>query len=110
VTLSEVRLYDGKRELQRAPAWRVRARRSVDRATRLRWLGTTQWRSNQSLFAGMSVEVNIGAPQSGSRWAQSSAVEQNSRVRSGDGGPRVALAEQPAIREMPPPLGLRRAA
>jgi hypothetical protein len=114
-SLSEVRLYDGKRELPRDPDWRLRAhpfpwtvQLAFDADT------ITRWQSNESLFVGMSVEVQFGLARQLDRvWAESSIEEQSSRVRleglttAGEWKP---LSHAPLIRESPPPLGLRRAA
>ncbi|HZO52235.1 MAG TPA: hypothetical protein VFB63_05945 [Bryobacteraceae bacterium] len=113
--LSEVRLYAGKRELPRETNWRLRAK-PFPWTVQAAFDGSelTKWQSNQSLFPGMFVEVDLGTTRTVDRvWAQSPAVEQNSRVRLEGldaGGTWVVLAPEPVVRELPPPLGLRRAA
>lgn len=114
-SLSEVRLYDGKRELPREPDWRLRAHPFPWTVQLAFDAGPiTRWQSNQSLFNGMSVEIQFNATREVSRvWAESSAEEQNSRVRLEGltpAGAWMTLTASPVLRESPPPLGLRRAA
>lgn len=113
--LSEVRLYSDKRELPREPKWRLRAYpfpwtvQSAFDGSEL-----TKWQSNQPLFAGMFVEVDLASPQRIDRvWAQSPTVEQHSHVRLEGldaSGKWSVLATTPTLREVPPPLAVRRAA
>ena len=114
-SLAEVRLYEGRRELPREPAWRLRAH-PFPWTIQLAFDGDviTRWQSNQSLFPGMWVEIQTGGARRLDRvWAQTSIEEQNSRVKLeglDTSGRWSTIAAEPVVREAPPPLGLRRAA
>ena len=114
-SIAEFRIFSRGRELARAPEWRLRARPNpwyvqlaFDNSL------VTRWSSAQTIYPGMSVEVDFGRPEtldavrlecSHDQWKV--RVKLEGQDASGNWQP---LAAAPELREGPPILGLRRQA
>ncbi len=62
--VNELRVWQGERELERRPAWRLRAHPNPwDVEMAFDNTLVTRWRSWQARLAGMYLEVNLGAPE-----------------------------------------------
>jgi Dolichyl-phosphate-mannose-protein mannosyltransferase len=113
-SIHELRLYDGERELPRAPQWRLTARpypwtiqSAFDNSL------ATFWLCGESLRPGQFVEIDFGSDTVLDTAVMEAAPNQTPlrlrlEGRSGAGNWRV-LAAAPAISDAPRPLGLRRA-
>jgi hypothetical protein len=114
-SIAEFRVLSGSAELARSPGWRLRAspnpwdvQRAFDGSP------ATRWRSWQSLFDGMFVEVDLGEEATVDGVELDSAADQwhiRLRLEGTDeqGGWRT-LAEAPTETRRDPPPGLRRMA
>jgi hypothetical protein len=113
--VTELRIFDGDRELRREPGWRLRAhpnpwdvQQAFDNSP------ATRWRSRQSLFSGMFLDVNFDR----ARTADSVLIEcshDQSKIRlklegRSARGAWLQLANAPEETDAPPLLGMRRAA
>ncbi len=114
-SVGELRFFHAEGELVRHPRWRLRAHPNPwDVQMAFDNSPATRWRSWQTLFAGMFIEVDFGRPERVDRVTLECARDQH-RVRlrvegrSASGQWRL-LSDQPEEAETPPPLGLRRAA
>lgn len=114
-SVGELRVFDGNRELPREPGWRLRAHPNPwDVQLAFDNSPVTRWRSWQSLFSGMFLDVDFG----GVRTAGSVLVEcshDQSKIKlklegRDAGGAWRPLAAAPEESDAPPLLGLRRAA
>jgi len=114
-TIHELRLFDGARELDRNPAWRLTAdpypwgiQDAFDNSP------VTMWRSGEVLRPGMFVEVDFHRAEEADSVLIETAPDQpglrlklEGRDASGTWKP---LADAPRTYDSAPPLGLRRAA
>ncbi|MCS7313829.1 MAG: glycosyltransferase family 39 protein [Bryobacterales bacterium] len=114
-SVGELRLFLGERELPRRPLWRLRARpKPWDVQMAFDNSPATRWRSWQTLEPGMFVEVELPRAERLDRVVVECSRDQyRTRLRL-EGRPpsgqwRV-LDDQPQEAELPPPIGLRRAA
>ena len=114
-SVSELRVFEGLRELPRSPIWRLRAwpdpwdvQSAFDNSP------VTRWRSWQALFPGMFLEVDFGKPTtidsvrldcSGDQYLVRTKLEGQE-----PSGTWKTLADSPQQAELPPPPRLRRAA
>jgi len=114
-SVGELRIFQGERELARRPLWRLRARPNPwDVQLAFDNSPATRWRSWQILYPGMFLEVHFPRPQRVDRVAVECSRDQyrirlrlEGRLPSGQWRP---LGDAPEEAELPPPLGLRRAA
>jgi len=114
-SVGEMRLFRGERELPRHPLWRLRAwPKPWDVQLAFDNSPATRWRSWQTLEPGMFVEVEFHRPQTLDRVVLECSRDQyRSRVRLEGklpSGEWRRLDDEPDVAELPPPLGLRRAA
>jgi len=114
-SVSELRVFDGPRECARAPQWRLRAHPNPFEV-QLAFDNTpvTRWRSWQSLFPGMYLEIDFGGPlRADSVVLECTPDQWYSRPRVVGqlaSGQWKTLAENFQLAEVPAPPGLRRAA
>ncbi|MGC8795346.1 MAG: hypothetical protein ACP5U2_18385, partial [Bryobacteraceae bacterium] len=114
-SVGEMRVFRGQRELPRRPLWRLRAwPKPWDVQLAFDSSPATRWRSWQALEPGMFVEIQFDRPQKLDRVTLECSRDQ-SRIRVRlegrlSSGQWRVLAEAPDEDELPPPLGLRRAA
>jgi len=114
-SVGEMRVFRGERELARRPLWRLRAwPKPWDVQMAFDNSPATRWRSWQTLEPDMFVEVEFHKPLTldrvvleCSRDQYRSRVGLEGRLPSGEWR---RLDDEPDIAELPPPLGLRRAA
>jgi hypothetical protein len=114
-SVTELRVFLNEEELPRSPFWRLRAQPNpFDVQMAFDNSPVTRWRSWQSLFPGMFVEVDFGrAEKLDTVVLEASADQHKIRLKlegqdaSGNWG---TLLEAPQQAELPPPSGLRRAA
>jgi len=114
-SVSELRVFEGLRELPRSPIWRLRAWPNPwDVQSAFDNSPVTRWRSWQSLFSGMFLEVDFGRPTtidsvrldcSGDQYLVRMKLEGQE-----PSGTWKTLADSPQQAELPPPPRLRRAA
>lgn len=107
-SVSEVRVFDGKRELPRAPAWRITARPfpwdipfAFDNSP------LTRWRSWEAIRPGMFIDVDFGEPTQISEVRVEMPSQHGVKLRLESA--HVPLDATEATRGLPPPFGLRRA-
>ncbi|PWT96803.1 MAG: hypothetical protein C5B51_32680 [Terriglobia bacterium] len=111
-TIHELRIFDGARELARAPAWRLRAKPTpwgiqdaFDNSP------VTFWICGEPLHPGMFVEVDFGGrEQADSVQIETSPNQGQARLRlegQGMDGAWKSLSEAPQQSEQARPLGLR---
>lgn len=114
-SVTEMRIYDDKREIARSPHWRLRAnpaphevQRAFDNSTVTRWL------TDRGRAAGMFIEVDFGGNEFFDRVEMLITPDQPWDTyhvevpRDGGGWERVEAKLE--LAELPAPLGLRRAA
>jgi hypothetical protein len=114
-SITEFRVFDGHRELERSPGWRITARPNPwDAGLAFDGSPLTRWRSWQWLKGGWYVEAAFGSPQRVSRVALEMSADQYAvRMRldgRSEAGEWKTLVPNPITRGMAPPLGLRRLA
>lgn len=114
-SVGEMRVFLGERELARRPLWRLRAwPKPWDVQLAFDNSAATRWRSWQALEPGMFVEVVFPRPQRLDRVVLECSRDQyRTRLRLEGrlpSGQWRVLSEQPQEAELPPPIGLRRAA
>jgi hypothetical protein len=113
--IHELRVYDGTRELERNPAWRLTAdpypwgiQDAFDNSL------ITMWRSGESLRAGAKVEVDFHRDEQADSLVLESAPDQPGLRLKLEGmdasGSWKLLTDNVQIYDAPVPLGLRRAA
>jgi hypothetical protein len=114
-SIAEFLILSGGQELARSPGWRLRARPNpwdVQRAFDNN--PVTRWRSWQSLFDGMSVEVDLGeSTPVDAVILESAAGQWNIRLKlegMDEHGGWTTLSEAPTETRTEPPPGLRRLA
>ncbi len=114
-SISEFRVFHGLNELPRADHWRLRAhpnpwevQLAFDNSP------VTRWKSWQTLFSGMFLEIDFGGTQTVSAVVLECSTDQyktRMRLEAMDAsGAWKALAGEPAASEAEPHLRLRRAA
>lgn len=114
-SVSELRVFEGLRELPRSPIWKLRAWPNPwDVQSAFDNSPVTRWRSWQSLFSGMFLEVDFGGPTtidsvrldcSGDQYLVRMKLEGQE-----PSGTWKTLADSPQQAELPPPPRLRQAA
>ena len=114
-SVGEMRLFLGERELARRPLWRLRAwPKPWDVQLAFDNSPATRWRSWQELEPGMFLEAEFPRAERVDRVVLECSRDQyRSRVRLEGrlpSGEWRVLGERPEEAELPPPLGLRRAA
>ena len=114
-SVGELRVFCADRELARRPRWRLRAHPNPwDVQMAFDNSPATRWRSWQVLQPGMFIEVDFGRPETLDKVILECARDQG-RIRLRlegrlPSGQWRLLNEQPEEAELPPPIGLRRAA
>jgi hypothetical protein len=114
-SMAEMRVFHQKKELERLPEWRLRARPNpwevqlaFDNSP------VTRWRSWQTIFPGMFVEVDFGrGRQVDSVLLECSHDQYKIRLKlegQDETGAWKLLAAKPEESDVSPPMGLRRAA
>lgn len=114
-SVGEMRLFLGERELSRRPLWRLRARpKPWDVQLAFDNSPATRWRSWQALEPGMFLEVEFTRPERLDRVTLECSRDQyRTRLRLEGrlpSGQWRLLGDRPEEAELPPPIGLRRAA
>jgi len=114
-SVGELRLYAEGKELSRRPRWRLRARPNPwDVQLAFDNSFATRWRSWQTLYAGMFVEVEFRRSERVDQVAVECSRDQNGIKLRVEGRPPAGewrlLSERAEESELPPPIGLRRAA
>lgn len=107
-SVSEIRIFNGERELPRDPRWRITARPfpwdipyAFDNSP------LTRWRSWETIHPGMFIDVDFGEPTQISEVRVEMPSQHDVKLRLESAG--VALDATEVTRGLPPPLGLRRA-
>jgi hypothetical protein len=114
-SISELRVFDGARELDRASTWRLTSQPNPYEIQRA-FDGSrdTRWRSHERIRPGMYVEVDLGAPTRVSRVVDEYSTDQYAVKLRLDGqtpaGQWITLSATPLEIGVHPPLGQRRAA
>jgi hypothetical protein len=114
-SVAEFRIFRGEAELPRAPGWKLRAKPNPwDVQLAFDNSPVTRWRSWQSLYAGMYMEVEFAAPETTDSVLLECAHDQwNIRLKlegMDDAGKWQTLSDAPEQSEGKPLFGLRRAA
>jgi hypothetical protein len=114
-SVAEFRIFHGQTELPRTPDWKLRAKPNPwDVQLAFDSSPVTRWRSWQTLYPGMYLAVEFGAPQiSDSTLLECSHDQYKIRLKlegMDDTGKWKTLADAPEQSEGVPMLGLRRAA
>lgn len=114
-SVGEMRLFSGERELARRPLWRLRAwPKPWDVQLAFDNSPATRWRSWETLEPGMFLEVEFPRPQLLDRVVLECSRDQyRTRLRLEGrlpSGQWRVLGDRPEVAELPPPIGLRRAA
>ena len=114
-SVSELHVFRGREELPRSPLWRLRAwPKPTDVQFAFDNNPVTRWRSWQSISPGMFVEVDLGRAElidSVHLDCPPEVAQIRLRLETQEASGRWrTLAEAPQAAELPPPLGLRRAA
>jgi hypothetical protein len=114
-SVAEFRIFHGQTELPRTPDWKLRAKPNPwDVQLAFDSSPVTRWRSWQTLYPGMYLAVEFGAPQiSDSTLLECSHDQYKIRLKlegMDDTGKWKTLADAPEQSEGGPMLGLRRAA
>ncbi|MBI3682687.1 MAG: glycosyltransferase family 39 protein [Acidobacteria bacterium] len=114
-SITEWRILSGKRELPRSPEWRLRAwpnpwdvQLAFDNSP------VTRWKSWQSIFPGMFMEVDLGSERKMDAVLLETTKDQyGTRLKlygQREKGDWMELSDQPQESETPPRKGLRRVA
>jgi hypothetical protein len=114
-SVSEFRVYRGETELFRAPEWKLRASPNPwDVQLAFDNSPVTRWRSYQGLYAGMEMSIEFPRPVESDAVLLESAHDQYQIKLKLEGmdqsGAWKTLSEAPEASDIPPRLGLRRAA
>lgn len=114
-SITELRIYNGDKEVPRERRWGLRAKPNPwDVQLAFDNSLVTRWKSRQTLFPGMFVEIDFGADVSADTVVlQSSRDQYQARLKlegMDASGEWKLLSEKPEVRAAPPLLGLRRAA
>lgn len=114
-SVSELRVFHGDRELPREPRWRLRAHPNPwDVQMAFDNSPATRWRSWQSLFPGMFIEIDFGRAETADRVVLECSHDQYKirlkLERQDESGQWIAIADEPEANDRAAPLGLRRAA
>jgi hypothetical protein len=113
--IHELRIFDGARELERAPAWRLEARPSPW-TIREAFDGSllTFWITGEWIRPGQYVEVRFGGTEAADAVVIDTSADQAAvRLRLEGrpaGGEWTELAPAPEISDVAPPLRMRRSA
>ena len=114
-SVAELRVFDGGRELERVPGWRLRSKPFPwDVQLAFDNSPLTRWRSWEWIRPGMFIEVDFDGVQRVSRVSLEMSDDQHGVELQLEGvgtdGARRLLAGKAVKRGIPYPLGLRRAA
>ncbi len=114
-SVGELRVFHQDAELPRAPRWRLRARPNPwDVQLAFDNSPVTRWRSWQTLYPGMFLEIDFGRPESADAVRVECSHDQYKiRLRLEgqlESGEWKTLDPEPDMAETPPPLGLRQMA
>jgi hypothetical protein len=114
-SVAEFRIFDGDKELPRAPGWRLEARPNPwDVQLAFDNSAATRWRSWERLRAGMYISVDFGEARTLDKIRLQASFDQwgtklHAEAREADGKWRVVSGE-PKLSNSGLPLGLRRGA